>query len=407
MSDPARSSYAQLLRAPGAASAFAAATLARLSYATISLALLLLVQSATGSFAAAGAALGAFGVPVLAKPFIARLVDRYGRKRVLIPSGLAYGLVLMVIALCGASGVSASGAYVALSVVAGLLSPPVGPVMRQIWSDVTSSSADRQRAYSLDTVSEEVMFAVGPLVVAGLVTASGPVAAMAFTAAVGLVGSVALATRPTPPLADPAVVDQPRRWGGPLAFAGFRRVAVATLVVGAAMTLLEVAATGRATESGAPATAGVLLTVMSVASAAGGLVWGRLRHRRSLAVQLAGLLGILAAGSIAAGLLPSLLAIGGVLAFAGLATSPVFVVTYLLADELVPASAHVEASTWLTTAHNLGGAAGAAAAGVLIERYTAPAAFIVGGVIFAGTAAALSVARRQMTPGVPRGARSR
>lgn len=407
MSEPARSSYPQLLRAPGAASAFAAATLVRLSYATISLALLLLVQSATGSFAAAGAALSGFGVPVLAKPFVARLVDRHGRQRVLIPSGLGYGLVLTAIAVCGATGVSAAGAYVALSVGAGLLSPPVGPVMRQIWSAVTSSSADRQRAYSLDTVSEEVMFAAGPLIVAVLVTASGPAAAVAVTAVVGSIGSVALATRPVPPCAHHTGGVQPRPWGGPLAYAGFRGVAAATLAVGLAMTLLEVAVTGRATQSGAPATAGVLLTVMSVTSAAGGLVWGRLRHRRSLAVQLAGLLVVLAAGSIAAGLLPSLLATGVVLALAGLATSPVLVVSYLLADELVPVTAHLEASTWLTTAHNVGGAAGAAAAGVLIERYSAPSAFVVGGVIFAVTAAALSVVRRQRVPEVPLGSRSR
>ena len=212
MSEPARSSYAQLLRAPGAASAFAAATLARLSYATISLALLLLVQAATGSFGAAGAALGAFGVPVLVKPFIARLIDRYGRRRVLIPSGLGYGLVLLALAACGAAGVTATGAYVSLSASAGLLSPPVGPVMRQIWASVASTNQDRQRAYSLDTVSEEVMFAVGPLIVAGLVAVSGPVAAMTTTAAVGLLGSVALATRPTPPLTDVPDTTRARSW---------------------------------------------------------------------------------------------------------------------------------------------------------------------------------------------------
>ena len=170
-------------------------------------------------------------------------------------------------------------------------------------------------------------------------------------------------------------------------------MAVALLIIGVAMTLLEVAVTGRATEAGSPATAGLLLSVMSVASAAGGLLWGRLHHRHDPAVQLAGLLVVLAAGSIATGLLPSLAAVTVALALAGLATSPVFVVTYLLADELVPATAQVEASTWLTATHNLGGSAGAAAAGVLIDRYSAPSAFIVGGFLFAVTATTLFIKR--------------
>lgn len=399
--DHARSSYARLLRAPGATPAFAAATLTRLSYATVSLALLLLVHAATGSFTAAGAALGAFGLPVLTKPFIARLVDLHGRTRVLIPSGLGYGLVLLAIAACGAGGVTTVGAYVTLSASAGLLSPPVGPVMRQIWAAVASTSQDRQRAYSLDAVSEEVMFAVGPLVVAGVVALSGPAAAMTATAAVGLLGSVALATRPVPPRAGSPDTSRARRWWGPLGLASFRQVAAAMLVVGVAMTLLEVAVTGRATEAGSATTAGLLLTVMSVASAAGGLLWGRLRHRHDPAVQLAGLLVTLAAGSVAAGLLPSLPAAAVPLALAGLATSPVFVVTYLLADDLVPAAAHVEASTWLTTTHNVGGSVGAAAAGVLVDRYGAPSAFVAGGVLLAVTATTLLVKRPQAAPAAP------
>lgn len=174
------------------------------------------------------------------------------------------------------------------------------------------------------------------------------------------------------------------------------------LVVGVAMTLLEVAVTGRATEVGSATTAGLLLTVMSVASAAGGLLWGRLRHRHDPAVQLAGLLVTLAAGSVAAGLLPSLLAAAVPLALAGLATSPVFVVTYLLADDLVPAAAHVEASTWLTTTHNVGGSVGAAAAGVLVDRHGAPSAFVAGGVLLTITATTLFLKRPQAAPADPR-----
>lgn len=199
-----------------------------------------------------------------------------------------------------------------------------------------------------------------------------------------------------PPCDDSTDASGVGRWWGPLSSRGFRWLAVVMLVVGLGMTPLEVAVVARSTEVGTPAVAGLVLTAMSVASAAGGLIWGHLRHRRPPAIQLAGLLIVLAAGSVAAGLLPSLPAIAVILTIAGLATSPVFVVTYLLADELVPPAAHVEASTWLTTTHNLGGAAGAAAAGLLIDHTAASSAFISGGVILAITAAVLVATRRRL-----------
>ena len=57
-----RESYADVLRIPGAAALFGSALIGRLAFATVSLSLLLSVQAATGTFAAAGAATGAFGV---------------------------------------------------------------------------------------------------------------------------------------------------------------------------------------------------------------------------------------------------------------------------------------------------------------------------------------------------------
>lgn len=54
--------YRDVLRVPHAARLFSAALLGRLSFAMVSLALLLTVQRNTGSFAAAGIATGVFGL---------------------------------------------------------------------------------------------------------------------------------------------------------------------------------------------------------------------------------------------------------------------------------------------------------------------------------------------------------
>ncbi len=57
-----------------------------------------------------------------------------------------------------------------LAVAAGGCAPPLGPVMRTLWSDLLPDRQALQRAYSLDTVAEELVFVVGPLL-AGLLAA--------------------------------------------------------------------------------------------------------------------------------------------------------------------------------------------------------------------------------------------
>src|SRR5580692_10297427 len=87
-------SYGGLLAQPGARPAFAAAV-ARLSFGMTGLSLLLLIHQATGSFAAAGAAGGAFSAGTLTAPVKARLMDRRGQRVTLPLLGLGAAASLL------------------------------------------------------------------------------------------------------------------------------------------------------------------------------------------------------------------------------------------------------------------------------------------------------------------------
>ncbi len=92
-------SYAAVLHVPYARRTFAAALVGRLSYGTVSPAVLLAVVRATGSYAAAGTIMAAFGTAtVLLMPLRAALVDRHGPRRALPPMALLYGGLLCVLA---------------------------------------------------------------------------------------------------------------------------------------------------------------------------------------------------------------------------------------------------------------------------------------------------------------------
>ena len=122
--------YRGLLARPGAGRAFAAAAVARLSFGMTSLSLLLLIHQATGSFAAAGAASGAFSAGTLTGPVKARLLDRRGQRVMLLVLGLGAAAAMLAMALLGQADYRNPAAYLVGCTVAGALMPPVGAAMR-------------------------------------------------------------------------------------------------------------------------------------------------------------------------------------------------------------------------------------------------------------------------------------
>jgi MFS family permease len=90
--------YRGLLALPGALRAFGTAAVARLSFGMAGLSLLLLIHHATGSFAAAGAASGAYSAGTLTAPVKSRLMDRRGQRAVLcLLAAMAGGIALSAI----------------------------------------------------------------------------------------------------------------------------------------------------------------------------------------------------------------------------------------------------------------------------------------------------------------------
>ena len=165
--------YAGLLALPGARRAFGAAAVARLSFGMAGLSLLLLIHQATGSFAAAGAAGGAFSAGTLTAPVKARLLDRRGQRATLPLLGLGAAAALLAMALLGQAGDRNPAPYIAACAVAGALMPPVGAAMRARWAIITGGGRNLERAYSLDAATEETLFTAGPLLTGVAVTAAG------------------------------------------------------------------------------------------------------------------------------------------------------------------------------------------------------------------------------------------
>ncbi len=414
---PARTGYLAVLALPGALRVFLPAMLGRLSFAMVALALLLLVQARTGSFAAAGLATGAFGLAnVLASPVRARLVDAHGQRPVLVALAVAHALGLV-----GALAVVRIGAPVGVVVVtaalAGLAMPPLGAAMRVVWAALVPDARMRTRAYSLDAVGEEVVFTVGPLVVAALVAVADPEVAVLASAAASVTGTLGMTSsrlsraqgaRPAPPAGRPTADGRARRRSAaPLRQPLVIPLLVTLLGVGAVLGSVEVAVAALAERAGSTALAGPLLAAFAAGSAVGGLAYGtcawRAPARIRLVVLVAAMLAATAVLAAVAARVPAapdalaLVLLAAALVPVGLFLAPAMVTGYLLADAQTEPSVRTEASAWVNTAVNTGVALAAAAVGAVVDAAGPLAGIGVGAVaalVVAGSAAPALLRRR-------------
>ncbi len=384
--------YLAVLRRPHAAPLVAWASLARLQFGVLPIATLLLLASTRGSYAEAGAATAAYGLAVgLLMPLRARAADRWGHDRVLVAFSLLNALgIAAVLAL-------ASGPLwllVVVSLAAGSLPAPVGPVVRSSWHDIVGGDDDLlRRAYSFDSVSEEVLYVVGPIVAAAAVAVWGAPAVILASATALVIASIGLTTvlRGMRSSGD----ERPPRPRVPWRSVAFLLGLLPAIAIGLLLGGLELAAVALIVSLVGEGVAGVPAALISIGSIVGGLVYGRRRWPGTAAVQsvvaVLGAAAAVAVGASVAGTLPAVLA---AFLVAGLFVAPAVVASYLVADEAVQ-GASAESTAWVTAAFNVGTAAGTLMAGFLVDARspgTAMLALAVTTVVLA-TAGAVGVRR--------------
>lgn len=398
-------SYLSLLRSPGVLPPFCAAALIRFAYACLVLSLLLTVEAATSSYATAGSALAACGLATMTGPYKSRMVDRFGTRPVLATLGLGFAFFLCCIAVGAAIGNTSPTFYILMAFAAGLLTPPIGPVMRGIWAALVPDTQARTRAYSLDAITEEGLFAAGPLTIGILIATTRPFVSLLVVAGAATAGTAWLVlTQPNRrrrPAGTAAGAVRSRGLLGPLRISGVGWVAAVMVCVGLGLAPLEVAVAARAAELGTATAAGPLLAAISVGSVIGGFIWGSRQHHHNPTAQLFGLVAAASIGALLAGAAPTLITLGAALTLAGAFVAPIFVVAYSMVDDLVHDTARTEASTWVASAANIGGSAGAISAGFLIEHATAQAALLVGALVLAATLVLLGGVARSNHTGAP------
>ena len=202
--------YAEIFEIPGAWRFSLAAVIGRMPMSMFGLGTVLLISAVTGRYGVAGtvSAVGSLGY-AFTSPRVARAVDSYGQRRVLLPL-LTVFTVSTALLIAAVELKLPTWAFFVPGAVAGSAMPSLGAMVRARWSVLLTGSPRLHAAFSFESVADELCFIVGPAAVTLLATEVFPASGVGVAAVLCLVGTLWFAAeRGTEP-----VVVRPERPAG-------------------------------------------------------------------------------------------------------------------------------------------------------------------------------------------------
>lgn len=376
--------YVALLRTRGVARLAGAFLTLGIGNTMTPVAFVLFARSATHSFASASLVLAASTAGGLVfGPARGRLIDRVGARTAILWLVIPDLLTDVAFIVAGRAG-AAPGVLIALGLISGATTAPVGAAVRSLWSRALTEDATRQAGFALMSMLQEVSFITGPLLAGVLIGIWSPTAAVAGTAVLSTVGAIvfiasaddeAATPHASEPQGESAAAEAPRR-APVLAGRGIRTVVACSAGFGLAFGLLDVAFPAFARVHGSAAAAGILLSAFAAGSLAGGFVYGLRGPAGPSGPRYPWLCLLSAAGLAPLIIEPGLAAMVVLAVVSGLCYAPVTTAQLAVIDEVAPSGRRAEAFTWLGTMYGTGLAAGAALSGQLVAGSGTRAALI-------------------------------
>lgn len=362
---------------------FPVAALARLPFAMMVVGVLTLVTSATGSIALAGLTSAATGVGVVvAGPLIGDLVDRFGQRRVVLPVGLANGILLALFPFVVGAGVPA-GVILLSAALVGITAPQAAALSRtrllgiardRVTDDRREQTMSRVMAY--ESAVDETAFIIGPVLVGILASFVAPWAPIAMAAVLSFAFVTAFAIHPTAAMTV-AAVDAARAPARAVLSRPVLVIVAATFGVGLFFGATLTSLTAFAQSVGSGEQAGLLYGLMGIGSAVLALLVMLLPTSFSLNARWLVFGGVLVLAAAGYALASDLGAVVVVLCLMGLGVGPTLVTLFSLAGERSPEGRSATTMTLVGSAVTLAQALASAGTGALAEATSASVAMLL------------------------------
>jgi MFS family permease len=391
--------YRAVLSLPGTAAFFVPAAFARLGVAMTGLAILWVVQGATGSFADAGLATAAFAVAeAVAGPQIARLIDTHGQRRVLCwtlpPFALAAGALVVGSALALPIAVLAT-----LAGISGVLIPQVNALAAARWRQAVGDTDRMPAALSLEAALNDVTFLIGPILVSTLSAGIAGFAGLIVSTLLIVVGlAVFLSRRSTEPRAERSSQRSRRTLFDRRLFTrSFLALIAINLAMGLFFGAISLNLTAFAVAHDASALAGPIAATSSITSLLAGLVYGA-RGRSVSPFNVLGVAAIvLVVGCAGLSTVSSVLVMFVAYGVVGGAVALVLVPGSVLLQRVTRKAVYTQAVTWINSASVTGIAVAGPIVGAMIERHGWQAGFITTALLLTALPLSIVIGHRAIT----------
>nr|WP_241744507.1 MFS transporter [Cellulosimicrobium arenosum] len=361
---------------PGALTFSLAALVARLPMSMLGIGTILMLQGIYGEYALAGrVAAVLIVVQAVCSPQIARLVDRTGQRRVMLPLLATTVLGLSGLVLCAVLRAPEWTLY-AFAALAGATQGSYGSMSRARWNHVLADPRRLHTAFSLESAFDELVFVVGPALATLLATGVAPPAGLLVPLVAVLVGGAwFLSQRATEPPARPA--EPGVRTRSALRSPGMVVLAVVFVAMGSALGASDVATIAFAEERGQQGTAGLVLGIFATGSLVAGLLYGARSWVAALWRRFVVGIVVLALGTTLFLVVTTLPALAAVMFVTGFAIAPTLINGNALVQNLVPPHQLTEGLAWVGTSLGIGVSVGSSVAGARIDAAGAHAGFEV------------------------------
>ncbi len=394
--------YRAAYASPGAFAFSAAGLLARVPIAIYPIGLVLIISARTHAYGFAGVVTGVYVLGGAAGgPLAGWLVDRYGQRRMLGRFALAHlvvaaGFAVLILTRAPLWTLVVPAAFMGATLL------NIGALVRARWSYVwIDQPGPRATAYSVESVLDETVFVVGPLIATLLTTHTPSLVTLSLAIALVLVGSLWLAGQHR---TEPPVKPRHEKHEFALRSKGMLLITGGMVFMGGVFGSAEVVMVAFCGQHGQRASAGWVVACFAGGSGVAGIVYGA-RHWRTPLLRRYVLCAAMFAVLPFLYLLPRTPAELAVCTFfVGLSIAPTLIGSFGLVDSLVPAASLTEGLTWIGTGLSVGYGAGAALVGRIADTHGAHLAFAVpiGCAVLTGVfALTLSVRMQSRQPAAP------
>jgi len=365
--------YRQIFRTRGVTGFFIAGLIARFPLGMVTLGIVLMLNSTHGGFGLPSlVASTAILSCALIAPQLSRLADGHGQTRIAVPAAC---LALAAYSLLIAASFQGWPDWTLFITAIGIgFMPNFGAFSRARWSHLYTGTPLLRTAFALESLCEEMIWMLGPIIVVWCATQLFPQAGVIAAAGLFTLGAGWFCTQTH---SEPALVVRQHRVGEkPAIFsAGVLLPSLALFALGGFFGVLEIAATAFATKAQMQEKTFYPLSAYAIGSLLTGIAYGLAHWKAPLPRQLLLVSGLFVLTTIPFFFVANLWVLTLICFIAGASCSPSIIIALALVEYLTPKDRLTESMTWALVSPTIGMAAGFALTGKLVDTVGPEQAF--------------------------------